>query len=187
MSSRFLPVATWQHTGFFFPPPTDNSLWNRCLGTKNEFWPVEESVICLASFLTFFRFWLPRVFVTVLRLSLVVEWGGHSLDAWASYFSGFSCLRIQNVPQLSQHALPRGHLWFTKVKRSFNQLVVDTGKKRKQGHVFIELLRFSTYELESLVFVREHILGKIVRNHPALQVRRDLVVPSPWTSKLSLV
>ena len=141
----------------------------------------------LSFFFNIHSFLAAWVFVTVLRLSLVVERGGHSLDAWASYFSGFSCLRIQNVPQLSQHALPRGHLWFTKVKRSFNQPVVENGKKRKQGHVFIELLRFSTYELESLVFAMEQILGKIVRNHPALQVRRDLVVPSPWTSKLSLV
>ena len=141
----------------------------------------------LSFFFNIHSFLAAWVFMTVLRLSLVVERGGHSLDAWASYFSGFSCLRIQNVPQLSQHALPRGHLWFTKVKRSFNQPVVENGKKRKQGHVFIELLRFSTYELESLVFAMEQILGKIVRNHPALQVRRDLVVPSPWTSKLSLV
>ena len=141
----------------------------------------------LSFFFNIHSFLAAWVFVTVLRLSLVVERGGHSLDAWASYFSGFSCLRIQNVPQLSQHALPRGHLWFTKVKRSFNQPVVENGKKRKQGHVFIELLRFSTYELESLVFAMEQILGKIVRNHPALQVRRDLVIPSPWTSKLSLV
>ena len=133
----------------------------------------------LSFFFNIHSFLAAWVFVTVLRLSLVVERGGHSLDAWASYFSGFSCLRIQNVPQLSQHALPRGHLWFTKVKRSFNQPVVENGKKRKQGHVFIELLRFSTYELESLVFAMEQILGKIVRNHPALQVRRDLVVPSP--------
>lgn len=141
----------------------------------------------LSFFFNIHSFLAAQVSVTVLRLSLVVERGGHSLDAWASYFSGFSCLRIQNVPQLSQHALPRGHLWFTKVKRSFNQLVVDTGKKRKQGRVFIELLRFSTYELESSVFAREHVLGKIVRKHPALQVRRGLVARSPWTPKLFLV
>ena len=63
--------------------------------------------MCLASFLTFIRFWLPQVFITVLELSLVMERGGPSPVAWASYLSGFSCLRIQNVPQLSQHALPR--------------------------------------------------------------------------------
>ena len=68
---------------------------------------------------------------------------------------------------------------FTKAERKFNQLVVDTEKKRKRGHVFIELLRFSMYELESSVFAREYILGKIVRNHPALQVRRNFLVPSP--------
>ena len=101
------------------------------------------------------------------------------LSSCVGFLSQWLLLSQNPKCSTAQSTCPPKGLWFTKAERKFNQLVVDTEKKRKRGHVFIELLRFSMYELESSVFAREYILGKIVRNHPALQVRRNFLVPSP--------
>lgn len=64
--------------------------------------------MCLASFLTFIKFFAaPGLCDRAWTFLSSRGRGGASLVAWASYLSGFSCLRVQNVPQLSQHALPR--------------------------------------------------------------------------------
>lgn len=98
--------------------------------------------MCLASFLTFIRFLLLQGFMTVLGL-----FSSHGKRRRLSSCVGFlsQWLLLSQDPKCStaQSTCPPKGLWFTKAERNFNQLVVDTGKKRKRGHIFIDFLRMS--------------------------------------------